>query len=310
MCEKKYFDFSCKSHILLEDEEGNLVPMSEPYYRVEQIAPRTWKILSDGDYSYLLEGDDGDALLIDSGYGAGNIRAYCEELIGHPVTRIANTHHHFDHTALDGYFDLAYMSEECVTLATIPFPSFEGIEFSRQYDVQIVEDKDIIPLKGRDLLVFKIPDHAVSSIAMLDRTEHILFCGDEIGMPFGKPVNTTVENWLRLMKKMLPYRKEFNMLCGGAGVIDPAVFDGLMENCKAILNGAEGIPEASPPFNNWQQTDDEGHIIWKRKIPHPGDGPKSWNDESEFKRKYGSAPTAIVYDIRRIFDDQIKANKE
>ena len=206
MSEKKWFDFSCKSNILLEDEEGNRVPMSEPYFRSEEIAPKTWKILSDGDFSYLLEGDDGDALLIDSGCGAGSIREYCETLLGHPVSRIANTHHHFDHTANDGYFDLVYMAAESVPLATQPFPSFEGINFPRNYTVQIVEDGDIIPLKGRDLLVLKMPDHAVGSIVMLDRAYRLLFVGDEYGMPVGKSINTTVENWANLSRKLMPHR--------------------------------------------------------------------------------------------------------
>ena len=306
MCEKKYFDFSCKGNILLEDEQGLRVPMSEPYFRAERVAERTWMILSDGDYSYLLKGDDGDALMIDSGYGAGSIRRFCEDLIGCPVKRIANTHHHFDHTAGNGYFELAYMAAESVPLATVPFPSFDGIEFPRDYNVQIVEDGDTIPLKGRDLLVLKMPDHAVGSIVMVDKTDRILFCGDEIGMPFGKPVNTTVENWLRLMEKLMAHRQDFDLVFGGGGQVDPAVLDGITENCRAILNGAEGVPEANPPFNAWQQDDGQGHVVWKRRLPHPGDGPKSWNDDSAWKRKYGKAPTAIVYDIRRIRDEQLE----
>ena len=46
-------DFSCKKDILLEDEDGLLTPMSEPYFRNWLIAPGTWRVLSDGDYSYL-----------------------------------------------------------------------------------------------------------------------------------------------------------------------------------------------------------------------------------------------------------------
>ena len=49
MSELKPFDFSCKSNILLEDEDGLRVPMSEPYFRSVEIAPKTWRILSDGD---------------------------------------------------------------------------------------------------------------------------------------------------------------------------------------------------------------------------------------------------------------------
>ena len=292
--------------------------MSEPYFRSEQIAPKTWKILSDGDYSYLLAGEDGDALLIDSGYGAGNIRAYCEKLAGCSVSRIVNTHHHFDHTANDGYFDLVYMAAESVPLATMPFPSFEGIAFPRNYTVQIVEDGDTIPLKGRDLLVFKMPDHAVGSIVLLDRTGRLLFTGDEYGMPFGKPINTSVENWVRLSRKLVPYRADYDAVWGGAGKADPDIVQKLLDNCLAVLNGAEGEPRVDPPFNNWQQTDAEGHIIWKRRLPHPGDGPKNqkkgsdgdredvrWNAEQETsKRIYGQEPYAIVYDIHRIREEK------
>ena len=320
MSEIKYYDFSCKSHILLQDEDGNRTPMSEPYYKTVEIAKDTWRILSDGDFSYLLKGEDDDAILIDTGYGAGNIRAYCASILGYDVPRAVNTHHHFDHSALDGQFDLVYMGAESIPLATVPFPSFDGINFKRDYKVQAVGDGDVIPLKGRDLLVFKMPDHAVGSIVLLDRTNHLLFVGDEYGMPFGKPINTTVENWARLSEKLLAYRKDYDAVWGGNGLADPDIVRKLYDSCQAILNGAEGEPREDPPFNNWQETDDAGHIIWKRKLPHPGDGPKHqkkgsdgavesvlWIDHPvNTKRIYGKPPCAIIYDMNRIFNDQVK----
>ena len=69
-----YIDFSCKRDIYLQDEFGDIQSMAEPYFRKEQIAPGTWLIRSDGDFSYLVEGES-EAVLIDSGYGCGNIRA-------------------------------------------------------------------------------------------------------------------------------------------------------------------------------------------------------------------------------------------
>ena len=318
MSDKKYYDFSCKANILLQDEDGNRKPMSEPYHKTVEIARDTWRILSDGDFSYLLKGEDGDAILIDTGYGAGNIREYCKGILGYDVPRAVNTHHHFDHTALDGQFDLVYMGEESVPLACRPFPSFEGIEFPRDYQVQVVGDGDIVPLKGRDLLVFKMPDHAVGSIVLLDRKARLLFTGDEFGMPFGKPINTTVENWARLSEKLLPYRKDYDAVWGGPGQADPDIVQKIYDHCQAVLNGAQGQPRQDPPFHNWQQTDDEGHIIWKRKLPHPGDGPQNqkkgsdgnmkdmrWNKAQETtKRIYGQEPFAIVYDIHKIHDGQ------
>ena len=321
MSEIKYYDVSCKANILLQDEDGNRTPMSEPYYKTVEIAKDTWRILSDGDFSYLLKGEDGDAILIDTGYGAGNIREYCAGILGYDVPRAINTHHHFDHTALDGQFDLVYMGAESVPLATVPFPSFGGINFKRDYEVQAVGDGDVIPLKGRDLLVFKMPDHAVGSIVLLDKAARLLFAGDELGMPFGKPINTTVENWARLLKKLVPYRQDYDAVWCGPGRADDDIVQKLLDGCVAVLNGAEGDPREDPPFNNWQETDDQGRIVWKRKLPHPGDGPKHqkkgsdgavesvmWTDHpATTKRIYGEAPYAIVYDTQRIWDHQVNA---
>lgn len=301
-------DFSSKKDILLEDAEGLRVPMSEPYYRSSRIAPDTWQILSDGDFSYLLKGQDGDALLIDTGYGAGNIRKYCEQLCGCPVTRAVNTHHHFDHTALNCYFDLVYMAAESVDLAAVPYPSFDGIAFPRDYAVTVVEDGSIIPLRGRDLLVLKIPDHAPGSIALLDRSSRILFGGDEFGMAFGKPINGTVEHWAHLMEKLVPLRSAYDAVWCGPGPADPDIVQKLLDSCNAVLKGAEGEPYARPPFHAWEEKDEQGRRIWKRQLPHPGDGPKNWVDESRWTRRYGQAPAAIVYDIRRIYDRQLEEN--
>lgn len=292
-------DFSSKHHILLEDEDGVCVPMDEPYFRVKQIDPGTWRILSDGDYSYLLEGDD-EAIVIDSGYGAGNIRAFCQTLTDKPVSRIVNTHDHFDHTANNSYFDLAYMSAETKPLATIPFPSFEGIDFPRDYPVEIVDDGDVIPLKGRDLLVIKIPDHAVGSIVLLDRAHRMLFSGDELGMPQGKPLQGSVARWAGYMEKLTEYRSDYDTIWGGGGEVDVDIVGKYLENARHILVGNEGEKVEMPAFNRYERTDEQGNVVWKRRLPHPGDGPKSWNDNVENKRVMDYAGCRIIYDVRHV----------
>src|SRR6516225_9724785 len=105
----KSIDFSSKHNVLIKSEDGTLTPMDVPFRKATLIAPGTWQIESDGDYQYLIEGDN-EALAIDSGYGAGNIREYMQTLTKKPVRYVANTHHHFDHTANNAYFDRAYMS--------------------------------------------------------------------------------------------------------------------------------------------------------------------------------------------------------
>ena len=293
-------DFSCKHDIWLEDEDGSLQRMDMPFFRAWPVAPGTWRILSDGDYSYLVEGDD-EAILIDSGYGAGNIREFAGTLTDKPVSRIANTHDHFDHTANNSYFDLAYMSAQTQPLATRPFPSFEGIDFPRDYPVQLVTDGDIIPLAGRPLRVFFIPDHAVGSLAFLDEKERILFSGDEF-MERGKMLHGGVAHWVQMLEKLMPWRGSFDRLLGGAGELDASLVDSQLACAQYILEGHEGEPAQPGHFPGEERIDAQGRRIWKRRIPHPGDGPKNINADLEFRRVMRHGGTTIVYDIRHIED--------
>src|SRR5262249_53281492 len=107
----KLIDFSSKHEVMIRNDDGSLTPMNVPYYRSKRIAPGTWQTQSDGHCSYLLEGDN-QALAIDTGYGAGNIREYLQTLTKKPFRYVANPHDHFDHTANNSYFDAAYMSAE------------------------------------------------------------------------------------------------------------------------------------------------------------------------------------------------------
>ena len=85
-------DFSAFHDIWMEDFEGNLKPMDEPYYNAKLIAPGTWQVLSAGDYTYVIEGDD-EVIVIDSGNGAGNIREFC--LLNGPVRKTQKPIHAF-----------------------------------------------------------------------------------------------------------------------------------------------------------------------------------------------------------------------
>lgn len=265
------YDWSCKHHLLLRNPDGSLQPMDEPYFTSELIAPGTWKVYSAGDYSYLLAGE-GEAMLIDSGYGAGNIRAYCEELCGMPVRWIANTHDHFDHTANNGYFDLAYMTAKTRERATTPFSSFAGVKFPRDYPVRIVKAGDIIPLPGRPLEVFELADHSDGGTVYLDRRERILFSGDEIWEY--KPLRYSPAAYAKYLEVIAAHRDEYDVLWGGTGRHEAATVDALLSLCRRAAAGEAGEP-AQPHENAggpWQEIQPDGTIVYDRIRPHLGDG--------------------------------------
>ena len=273
----KPIDFSSKHDVLIRRKDGRLVPMDEPCYEVKQIAPDTWQIMSSGDYHYLLAGED-EAIAIDTGYGAGKLREFLEQLCGKPVPTVINTHHHFDHSANNAYFDLVYMAEESVPLACIPYPSFAGIDFPRDYKVQTVADGDIIPLRGRELQIFKIGDHTPGGIAVLDRRQRLLFTGDEL-MPEGKMISAGLRKFAADMDKLAAHRAEFDLVCGGPDILPGETVDIFREAAQRLLRG-ETSPMAhrGPPPH--RPAGENGPVIYDCQHPHPEDvGPARHGDK-------------------------------
>lgn len=298
----KQIDWSCKHDIMIRNPDGTYSHMDEPYFRSEKIAPGTWKILSSGDYSYLVEGEK-EAIAIDTGYGAGNIREYLQTLTKMPLSCVINTHDHFDHTANNGYFDKAYMSTETKLLATIPFQSFQGIDFPQDYEKVVVEDGYLFDLGKRTLEVFKIPDHAAGSIALLDKRERLFFTGDEfMAMPMGKKLRVGLTTFLGYLKKMEACRKEFDYLCAGGGVLDARLLDQYYECACYILEGHEGEEACGEPVHMPPMTKHvDGKVVYDRIMPHPGDGgTKEPLSEKARIRCMKHAGVQIIYDASRL----------
>ena len=81
----------------------------------------TWFInfMNGSENMYLLEGKE-KALLLDTGYGAGNLRAFVEKLTDKPVI-VANSHYHPDHAAGNGEFeDAARETREALERLEVP----------------------------------------------------------------------------------------------------------------------------------------------------------------------------------------------
>ncbi len=299
----KNIDFSSMHDILIRHADGTLTPMDEPYYEAIEIANNTWMIMSSGDYHYLLVGDD-MGVAIDTGYGAGNLREYLEKLCGKPVPWVINTHSHFDHTANNCYFDNAYMAEEALELASVPYPSFEGIEFPRDYPKTVVGDHDIIPLKGRNLEIFRIGDHSADSIAILDRKERILFTGDEF--MDGKSLNKSVEKWKNDLEKLVVHKDEYDLVYGGAAKLNKDIVETFYEAACKIMNGEpseEPIEEKTHHHKEEEQTD---QIIYDWRMPRPQDRPKGGPVRiNENRVKFYYKGYCFTYDKTKMYEDKV-----
>lgn len=265
-------DFSPLHNKYVKYEDGQVLPMDVPHYVAEKITPNTWKIASCGDFHYLLIGD-GEAITIDTGYGAGNLREYLEHLGGVPVKNAINTHDHFDHSCNNCYFEKVYMAEEGVDWAAIPYDSFAPIVVPRDYESVVVGDNSIIPLAGRDLEVFKIGDHTPGGIALLDRTNRMLFVGDEM-MP-GKMISGDIEKFASDFEKLYKVRDAFDEIWSGSGRLPDDQVDVFYEAGQRILAGEgepkEGMGGPGGPPNRPDQFTEDGFILYDWRMPHPGD---------------------------------------
>lgn len=154
-------------------------------YTSWKLDTHTWVIqfMNGSQYMYLLEGEE-KALLIDTGYGAGNLRAYAERLTDKPLL-VANTHFHPDHAGGNGEFEKVYVSKDweidapsVAALGATPFDL--NMLPHTDYEKCVVTTGDIIELGNRAIEVLEAkPAHCNSSLFFLDRSHKMLFVGDE-----------------------------------------------------------------------------------------------------------------------------------
>lgn len=230
-------DFSSLHDILIEDDDGNVQPMDQPYFKAKEIAKGTWQVLSDGDYIYVVEGED-ETIVIDTGHAAGNLREFCQSLTDKPIYRVLNTHNHFDHTMSNYQFDCVYMSEKCYAGRCQKFAPFDHIDVPDDYPVVFLKDGDVINLKGRPLEVYNIEEHCYGSLQFLDRKERILFCGDELNGNFFDS-RISVEHSYRNLRRWSSFRDAYDTLCAGNGIHDAVYVDRYLKTAEYLLSGHE-----------------------------------------------------------------------
>lgn len=229
-------DFSAHHDEWMEDFEGNLLPRDEPWHQAREIAPGTWQVLSVGDYTYVIEGDD-EAIVIDSGIGAGNIRDFVRTLVpGKAVYRLFNTHNHFDHTLNNYQFDVVYMHEKCYAGRWSPMGGLGDLDVPTDYPVVFLKDGDVINLKGRPIEVYNIEEHCAGSLQFLDRKNRILFCGDELNGNFFDS-RISVEHSFRNLSRWMSFRDAYDTLCAGNGIHPADYVDRYYETARYILSG-------------------------------------------------------------------------
>lgn len=178
----------------------------DPYAEVYQFRDNLYGIFQEdidgkGDvWSWLILGPE-KALLIDTGFGLGNLKGLAEALIGNLELLVAITHAHPDHAGGNEQFErVMALEEEIPCLKRImeepllndkiigPSGKHLWVEFDetdmiqrKPYEIIPIHDGDIITLgQGYDIEVIQLAGHSPGQAAFLDKTGRTLFPGDDL----------------------------------------------------------------------------------------------------------------------------------
>ena len=217
------------------------------------------------------------ALLIDTGFGIGNLKALVERLTDKPYD-VVNTHFHGDHTLGNFQFDRVYCHEYDADALK---EAMKGENRSRFMppEKKYYEDSDVIPVRdyevvgvkdghifdlgdGYEVELIHLPGHAPGGCGFIDRTRRILFSGDALvstpclicgRQPEGKYAKyMTVQAYYEQLQKLMTKIDDFDCLFPGHAILGytkKAVPD-MLTACREVLKDPKSFLEIDPERGN------------------------------------------------------------
>lgn len=143
-------------------------------YQYTKIRENIWQIAEDnGVYCTLVKGSK-MAVLIDTGYGVRNLRAFIEENVTTPYI-VINSHGHPDHIGGNHWFDTVYSLRNEWDVITY----FEGNK-PKGYTLKEIHIGQHISLGNLNIVVVSLSGHTKGSVGFIVQEEGILIAGDAL----------------------------------------------------------------------------------------------------------------------------------
>jgi len=249
-----------------------------PYAEVYQLRDNLYAILSEhlsgaGDmWDYLIIGPQ-KAMLIDTGFGVGDLKGLVNELTGSMPLIVVNTHAHPDHASGNCQFDRVFCHAYDV-------PQLERMRNPHIWDVLFDEEgkpiwtefdrEDIVPFHkyeivgcpdghtfdlgaGHEIELIHTAGHTAGHCMFLDKKHRLLFAGDDVismrisigaarpDSPFGEWA--TVTRYRDQMARLAARLDEFDYVFPGHFVLDleNEVILNLLDAANAIVADPQGF---------------------------------------------------------------------
>lgn len=231
------------------------------WLKPEKVGEGVWRIDDNGsDNMYLVVGTQ-KALLIDTGFGIGNLDRLVKTLTDKPLL-VVNTHGHPDHASGNYQFKIVYadtadfdaiqkLSPE-QSRKNFPNLGSDGTTYSDLVSVEqqskastseLIAAKDgfVFDLGGRKIEVIQTPGHTPGEIVLLDAANKQIFTGDNDNslVWLFLPNSLPLESYLQSLKKLNGRAAEFSTIYPGHGGPMPNIFVAEQIGCvEGILNGS------------------------------------------------------------------------
>lgn len=251
-------------------------------YNVENVTENIYRITMPYVCCYLIVGKK-KALLLDAGWGYGDLKEVVESITDLPVTLVLS-HGHPDHVGSAVQFEEAYLNEKDFNMVK----SQSQIELRRKLMLRYVpndfeESRDLwqaprtapyIPLDERmifdlgDLTVlpFDLPGHSAGSMVFIIPEERIAIFGDAVSHPTlivfdnSSKIQPHYEAMVKLQKHSHLYDRV--LVNHETFELDKIVLDNNIQLAKAIL---EGTDEKIPASERAQRLSSKGLLYAARK---------------------------------------------
>lgn len=219
----------------------------------EKISSRVTRIYDgSGVCEYLIEGDE-RAVLIDTGYGVGDLKGFVESITTKPYD-VVITHGHVDHAAGAQPFERVYMNLADEEL----FHEHCKLDFRKEMlertDLK-VQDEDFLPQRTAELMdlpdgmvldlgnttvrFIHVPGHTAGMTVPILEEEKTAFFGDAcgVGVLLLLPECSTVAEYLKSLKNLQKNEPLYDKVLRqhGTCVSTPHVLEDNIENCEKIL---------------------------------------------------------------------------
>lgn len=202
-------------------------------YEVTQIMDGVRAIQDNTVRMFLIDGGK-ESILIDTGYGSGDLRSLVSSLVSGEIT-VVNTHCHDDHTSGNKQFSRFVMGENEADAILPACPE--------NAEIRTVHEGDVIEAGSAHLTVLDIPGHTPGSIALLDEQHRLLFSADSVAKHF--PVymqfpGQDVNDYLAALRKMKALDEKYDRICPCHGelVVEKEYLDKMIRCCEGILDGS------------------------------------------------------------------------